>query len=44
MGGPPTRTMYTTCMPGTHRDQKGVLNSLELELQTVVSQHLVAEN
>ena len=29
--------LHTTCMPGAHRGQKRVLDSLELELQMVVS-------
>jgi hypothetical protein len=32
------------CMPGTHRGQKKALDSLKLELQTVVSCHAGAGN
>lgn len=36
--------MCTTCVPGTHRDQKTVLGPLDLELQVVVCPHVSAGN
>lgn len=36
--------MCINLMPGAHRGQKEVLGSLEMELQMVVSCHVVAEN
>lgn len=33
-----------TCMPGAFKSQKGALDPLELELQTVVSYHVGAWN
>lgn len=30
--------MFTVCMPGTHRGQKKLIDPLELEPQTVLSQ------
>lgn len=35
---------FLTCMPGARGEQKGVLGSLELELQVAVSYHVRARN
>lgn len=32
--------MYSVCMPGVHRGQKRVSDSLKLELQMIVSHHV----
>lgn len=32
--------LYTMYVPGIHRDQNGMLDSLELMLQTIVSLHV----
>lgn len=36
--------LHTTCVPGMYRDQKRVLDSLELKLQMVVSHHVDSGN
>lgn len=35
--------MCTTCMTGTHEDQKKASDSLELKLQVIVSHHMDSE-
>lgn len=34
--------MCTFCVPGSYEDQKGALNSLEPELQLVITRHVDA--